>query len=99
MKSFDERWSECVRSARKAWAAKPIPEPSWAGIRRRRSAVAGEAAGTESEEWWRWYALRGFGFASLLAVACVAFAVRGPTPGHPLRPGVENAVAEVLWLL
>ena len=100
MSSFEERWAECARAARTARAGDTPPGPSWAGIRRSLTAIRQEAAeGGESMEWWRWYAVRGVGLATLLVVACLLFATRGPGLGHPLRPEVENAVAEVLWLL
>lgn len=102
MRRFDERWRECVRQARTA--AEPPgdgPLPSSAALlrRMRQARVRDAAENVEATDWWRWYGARGLAAATLVLAACLLFAFRGPRREPSLRPGVENAVAEVLWSL
>lgn len=100
MKGFEERWAECVRVVRMARRAEADPPPSWAAIQAlRRGRAREDDAEVESMAWWRWYGARGVAVASVLMVVCLVFASRGPQDRHPLRPGVEDAVSEVFWLL
>ncbi len=97
MNLFEERWRECVGRAR---AAVVTESGGWMpdGGRLLRRAV-GRAEVVEIEEWWRWYGARGLAVASVVLAGCLLFAVRGPRELPSLRPGVEDAVAEVLWSL
>ena len=101
MKRFEERWRECVRMARTVREEVVDPLPGWAGIRARRREFAREAVSSEGEAlaWWRWYGSRGLVAAAAMVVVCWIFAFRSSEPVHPWRPGVENAVAEIFWLL
>lgn len=100
MRAFDERWARCVRAARTAPRTTEAGAPDWLSVRRRLAAARdGWAEDAESMTWWRWYVRRGFALATALVVGGLLFAARDPGAGHPLRPGVENAVAEALWLL
>ena len=102
MSTFDERWRNVARAARAA--EPPLPEPplhrvrSWMD-RRAAAAVAGEFGA--GDLWFR-YGTRGLATATLVLLASVWFALGGTVRDResaPLRPGIENAVAEVFWLL
>ena len=106
MSTFDERWRNMARAARAA--EPPLPEPplhrvrSWMD-RRAAAAVAGEGAGESGagDLWFR-YGTRGLATATVVLLASVWFALGGSVRDResaPLRPGIENAVAEVFWLL
>jgi hypothetical protein len=100
MSGFQERWKACTRLARTIPKADEPSPPSWAGIQRRRAELGRDAeAGEDSLAWWGWYGARGVAVASVVVLVCLLFAARGPEEGHPLRPGVEDAVAEAFWLL
>lgn len=101
MKRFEERWRECVRVARGVPADENLGVPSWEGIVARRARIAASEAAPEAEAlaWWRWYGARGVLAATAMVVVCWFLAFRASDPVHPLRPGVENAVAEIFWLL
>ncbi len=99
MSRFDRRWRECVRRARQA-SPRPLPEPP-ADLTRlvRRGSVVSGTDDPELTEWWRWYGSRGLAVATAILVGCVAFVIRDGSEAPSLRPGVEDAVAEVLWRL
>jgi hypothetical protein len=100
MSGFEERWKACTRAARGIQEADASPPPSWAAIQRRRAELGKEAEAREdSLDWWGWYGARGVAVASVVVLVCLLFAARGPQESHPLRPGVEDAVAEAFWLL
>jgi len=101
MKRFEERWLECVRRARTVREEAVDPLPSWAAIRARQRELARTVTSSEVEALalWRWYGARGLLAATAMVVACWLFAFRASEPVHPWRPGVENAVAEIFWLL
>jgi|GEM_PF-2473952 len=100
MSGFHERWKACARVAQTARPVKDSPPPSWEAIQRQRAKLSGNAELREdSMAWWGWYGARGVAVASVVVLVCLVFAARGPREGHPLRPGVEDAVAEVFWLL
>lgn len=113
MSAFEQRWRSCVRAARQAMAREGAPTavPKAAEVWRKIQAVRGGAGSrggqgarsdleTPGEALWRWYGLRGVAAAALLLVVSLVFAVRGGGEGAaPLRPGVEDAVAEAFWLL
>ncbi len=103
MKRFNERWQECVRQVRRsrrervsAGSEAEIGLPAnWRRlVRAGGSGVADEEAGL-----WEWYGARGLAAASVVLALCLLFAVKGPREAPSLRPGVEDAVAEVLWSL
>lgn len=103
MKRFSERWKECVRLARgNGLDERPAPAEVVVGLRPDwRSLVrAGEGGrAVDDAGLWEWYGARGLAVASVVLAACVFFSVRGPREVPSLRPGVEDAVAEVLWSL
>lgn len=102
MNLFDRRWKECVRQARGAGDPRPLGAAPDGGrlLRRARQGGRGsESLAVEEEAWWRWYGVRGLAVATLVLAGCLLFAVRGPREVPSLRPGVEDAVAEVLWSL
>ncbi len=100
MSHFEERWKECVRVARLAPGRGDPPPPLVAAIQARRNRSPEEdPSDVETAAWWRWYGTRGVAVASLVAVVCVVFALQGMKERDPFRPGVEDAVAEVFFLL
>jgi hypothetical protein len=100
MKPFDRRWEDCVRVARRA-TPRPCAEPPLHLAPALRRALRSAEPGPEPEpvDWWRWYGTRGLAVASVLFVACLFFGMRDRRDAPSLRPGVEDAVAEVLWRL
>lgn len=100
MNRFEERWKACARVARRARQGEADSPPDWWAIQRRRAELERvQDPQAESMEWWGWYGARGVAVASVLVLVCLAVASRGPRDFHPLRPGVEDAVSEVFWLL
>lgn len=100
MNGFRERWAACARLARTALEDETAAPPEWSAIRRRQLELErAKDREDESVEWWGWYGVRGVAVASVMVLVCLVFASRGPSEGHPLRPGVEEAVAEAFWLL
>lgn len=105
MSSFESRWRALTRAARTA--EPPLPEAplhrvrGWleAGAAARRRELA---AGAGSGELWFRYGTRGLATATLVLLASVWFAFSGSArerEPQSLRPGIENAVSDVFWLL
>lgn len=107
MSTFNQRWDRLVASARRA-PTPPLPSApghqvgAWMRAARARGFGAAARGGPSSGDLWLSYGLRGLATAALVLLVSVWFAFggrRGEREGTPLRPGIENAVAEVFWLL
>ena len=102
MNAFDRRWQQCVRKAREALPnacpAPPQPEGGWLTIRPP-LAPSPDPEVVELQQWWSWYGARSLVAASVVLVACLIVVARDRSQAPTLRPGVEDAVAEVLWRL
>ena len=100
MNRFEKRWRDCVGRARSAEVSEAeVALPDGGRLLRRAARQARQNEVVEIEEWWRWYGARGLAVASVILAGCLLFAVKGPREVPSLRPGVEDAVAEVLWSL
>ena len=69
-----------------------------------RSATSHPAGAVPAGDLWLRYGVRGLATATVVLLASVWFAFGGSVrerdrESTPLRPGIENAVAEVFWLL
>ena len=96
MKSFDDKWQECVAHARRV---KPGEEQAPCGFAARVTARALRPPTVSTDGVWLRLAVPSLaGVLTWLAVYAVLELphLRG---GHPLAPGVENTVAELVWSL
>ncbi len=101
MSRFDQRWRCCLQVARRA-SPRPLPEPPTDLAETARRLGAGSGPGQDDWElidWWRWYGTRGLAVATAILVSCVLVVIGDGREAPSLRPGVEDAVAEVLWRL
>jgi hypothetical protein len=97
MKHFDENWKEC---ARQAGRTPPRDESAPFGFARRvvaRSLHAGSAASVEDA--WERLAPRWLAVALAVLAFCAAIEMPHLREMHPLNPGVENTIAQLLWRL
>jgi hypothetical protein len=96
MKNFDQRWQTCAGQARQA---APPDEAAPFGFAARVVALASRPAPASGEEVWGglvWRLLAGALPVLLLCLLLEGRHLRGP---RPLEPGVQNAVAQLVWRL
>ena len=96
MKSFDEKWQAAAARARQA---RRPDEAAPLGFATRVAARALRSESGSSEILWLRLALRSL--AGVLTVLAIYALLELPhvRERHPLAPGVENTVAELVWAL
>ena len=96
MNDFDTKWQACAAQARQAARR---DEQSPFGFATRVAALAGRPGPIPAEfAWDRWLA-RVLAGAVAVLVVCSAVELPHLRDAHPLEPGIENTVAQLVWSL
>ena len=96
MKDFDDKWQTCAAQARRT---PPRDDAPPFGFAARVVALASEQKSPTVEDVWGWLSMRLLSAAFLVLILCAILEaphLRGP---RPLEPGIENAVAQIVWRL
>jgi len=95
MKNFDEKWQACAARARRT---EPRDESAPFGFAAR---VAARAASVPPEAGWfrERLMVRWLGGAVAALAMCAALELPHWRGSPPLEPGIENAVAQLVWAL
>lgn len=97
MKDFDMKWQACAACARQAARH---DETAPFGFTTRVAAQASQQPGTRpSELAWDRLAARWLAGAVAVLVVCAAVELPHFRDAQPLEPGIENAVAQLVWSL
>jgi hypothetical protein len=96
MKRFDSQWQTCAARARQT---PPRDEPPPFGFAPRVVARAFRAEPPVSEPAWDRLAMRLLAGAAAVLVFCLAVEWPHLRDARPLEPGIENAVAQLVWSL
>jgi hypothetical protein len=96
MKDFDTKWRACAAQARSAarW-----DESAPFGFAQRVAARALDAAALPVEFAWDRHMLRWLAGSVAVLVLCALLEVPHWRDARPLEPGIENAVAQLVWSL
>ena len=96
MKNFDAKWQTCA-----AWARQTPSPPEAAPIGFATRVVARTAVqnGPVLEEIWRALIVRLLGGAVGLLLLCALMEMPHLRDRQPFEPGIENAVAQLVWSL
>ncbi|MBN2508544.1 MAG: hypothetical protein JXQ71_17840 [Verrucomicrobia bacterium] len=96
MKSFDDKWQECAAHARRA---EPPAGQAPFGFAARVAARALRSESGSSESVWLRFAVRCLAGVLVLLAVCAVLELPHLAGAHPLAPGIENAVAALVWTL
>lgn len=96
MSTFDAKWLACAARARQA-AARHDSAPL--GFATRVLALGLEPVATAPESLWERLALRSLAGALALLALCMVLELPHLRDSRPLAPGLENAVAQLVWSL
>lgn len=98
MSEFDRRWQELAGKARNGPAAR-ADDPAPPGFATRVLARRPERAGPATEDLWLRWLRPSLATMATIAVVLTGLEVRASRAPVLARPGIENAVAQVLWRL
>ncbi len=99
MSRFEERWAACVARARKARGQKPAP-PFGFTTRVLAAAAARDSDGELSlEAAWQRLTVRSLPWVTAFLLICAAIELPHWRDRKPLDPGIENTVAQLVWVL
>jgi len=96
MKDFDTKWQACAARARSATRR---DEQSPFGFAARVVAQADHLGATPAEFAWDRLAVKGLAGAVAVLAVCAAVELPHFRDPQPLKPGVENTVAQLVWSL
>lgn len=96
MNDFDNKWQRCVARARQA---PPRDDAAPFGFATRVLAAGQPPAEPALERVWERLALSGLACVAAGLAVCAALELPHLRDSHPLNPGVENTVAQLLWRL
>lgn len=96
MNDFDNQWQRCVARARKAT---PRDDAAPFGFATRVLAARHALAEPALERAWERLALSWLACVVAGLAVCAALELPHLRDSHPLKPGVENTVAQLLWRL
>ena len=96
MNDFDQKWQTCVAQARQA-AAREEAAPF--GFATRVLACGRQPSEPSPETVWERFALGSLAGALALLTICAALEMPHLRDARPLEPGIENTVAQIVWLL
>lgn len=96
MKNFDDNWQAAAARARQA---APRDETAPFGFATRVAARASQPGTMPSEPAWNRLAARWLAGAVAVLVVCAAVELPHFRDAQPLEPGIENAVAQLVWSL
>lgn len=96
MKHFDKRWQTAAAQARQV---PPRDDRAPFGFVQRVVARSFGSPAEPADDAWERLALRWLGGAAAILALCAAIELPHLRETNPLHPGVENAVAQLVWLL
>ena len=96
MKDFDTKWQACAAQARQAVRR---DETAPFGFATRVAAQASQPGTRPSELAWDRLAARWLAGAVAVLVVCAVVELPHFRDAQPLEPGIENAVAQLVWSL
>jgi hypothetical protein len=96
MKDFDTRWQACAARARQAARH---DEPAPFGFANRVAAQASQLRTMPSEPAWTRLSAKWLAGAVAVLAVCAAVELPHFRDARPLEPGIENAVAQLVWSL
>lgn len=96
MKDFDARWRACAARARQA---APGDEDAPFGFAARVVALGCQPQKPAADATWERLAMRLLAGTVGLLVICALLEMPHLCNRHPLEPGIENTVAELVWSL
>lgn len=96
MNDFDNKWQRCVTRARQA---APRDDAAPFGFATRVLAAGRQLAEPSPERAWERLALSWLACVVAGLAICAALELPHLRDSHPLNPGVENTVAQLLWRL
>lgn len=96
MRDFDTKWQACAARARQA---SPRDEQSPFGFATRVAARAVASGTTPMEFAWEHILARWLAGAAAILLVCAAVEMPHFRDAQPLQPGIENAVAQLVWSL
>lgn len=96
MKDFDTKWQVCAARARQV---ERRDEPAPFGFASRVAARAFTPVTIPTEFAWSRLAARWLAGAVAVLVVCAAVELPHFRNAQPLEPGIENAVAQLVWSL
>lgn len=96
MKNFDAKWQTCAAQARNA---APRSEAAPFGLAGRVAARAGQTAPRPAEFIWERHVVRWLAGAVAVLALCAVMELPHWRETRPLEPGIENAVAQLVWAL
>jgi hypothetical protein len=98
MNDFNAKWQACAARAREA--SRPDEEaPFGFAARVQRAVLASTTSSPGLEFAWQRLTWRSLGFVGAILLICAIVEVPHLNDRKPLEPGIENAVAQVVWNL
>jgi hypothetical protein len=98
MNDFDRKWQECAARARQA-PARDEPIPLGFTTRVLARAWPSPASVASLEQIWQRLTWRSLAVTGVLLAACAVLELPHLRDHKPLEPGIENAVAQLVWRL
>jgi hypothetical protein len=98
MNDFDRKWQECAARARQA-PARDEPIPLGFTTRVLARAWPSPASVASLEQIWQRLTWRSLAVTGVLLAACAVLEMPHLRDHKPLEPGIENAVAQLVWRL
>lgn len=99
MKTFEDKWKDCVSCARQAPTRAEKAPFGFAGRVLARVAARVPSEAISLELIWQRLALRSLSAIAVCLVACAAFEIPRWRVHRPLETGIENTVAQLIWRL
>lgn len=96
MKNFDEQWQKVAERARQTPPRDEVPP---FGFVTRVAALVQHSQAPGVEMLWVRLTLRLLAGVCAVLVACAALELPHFRDAHPLDPGIENTVAQLIWSL
>lgn len=98
MNDFNAKWQTCAARAREASHPKN-QAPFGFAARVQRAVLASKSTSPGVELAWQRLTWRSLGFVAAILAVCAVIELPHLNDRKPLDPGIENAVAQVLWSL
>ncbi len=96
MKNFDEQWQKVAERARQTPRR---DEAAPFGFATRVAALVRQSQAPGVEMLWVRLTLRSLAGVCVVLLACAALELPHFRDAHPLDPGIENTVAQLIWSL
>jgi hypothetical protein len=98
MNNFDRKWQSCVAQARQA-PQRDDTAPFGFAARVQSLATSTSAPAVSLELVWQRLTWQSLLLAGTALIVCAIVELPHLRDAHPLEPGIENAVAQLVWSL